>query len=55
MERHKTCSFFGHRKIDTSNNLKQIVKNRIEELITQCNVHTFLLVAEVILTTFAIQ
>lgn len=42
MERHKTCSFFGHRKIDTSNNLKQIVKNRIEELITQCNVHTFL-------------
>ena len=42
MERHKTCSFFGHRKIDINNNLKQILKNYVEELITQHNVQTFL-------------
>ncbi|MBQ9118291.1 MAG: DUF1273 family protein [Clostridia bacterium] len=42
MEKHKTCSFFGHRKIDTNNNLKQSVKDCIEDLIINRNVQTFL-------------
>ena len=42
MEKHKTCSFFGHRKIDANNNLKQKLKDCIEDLIVKCNTQTFL-------------
>ena len=42
MEKHKTCSFFGHRNINANNDLKQKVKNCIEELIINYNVQTFL-------------
>ena len=38
----KTCSFFGHRKIDVSNDLKTRVKDCIENLIIQYNIQTFL-------------
>ena len=37
-----TCSFFGHRKIDIYDNLKQRVKECIENLIENSNVQTFL-------------
>ena len=42
MEKHKTCSFFGHRKISASNLLKQRVHSCIEDLIIKYNVQTFL-------------
>lgn len=42
MEKHKTCSFFGHRKIETVNILKQELKECIEELIIKRDVKTFL-------------
>lgn len=38
----KTCSFFGHRKIDTTEELKQKLKSVIEDLIVNHNVQTFL-------------
>lgn len=38
----KVCSFFGHRKIDITNNLKEKVKKIIEDLIINYNVSTFL-------------
>ena len=38
----KICSFFGHRKIDMNNDLKQRVKDCVEDLIVKCNVKTFL-------------
>ena len=42
MVKHKSCSFFGHRKIDITYDLKQKVKNCIEELIINYNVDKFL-------------
>lgn len=42
METHKTCSFFGHRKIDSNDNLKQRVKECVEELIVKYGVQRFL-------------
>ena len=42
MEKHKTCSFFGHRKIDVSDNLTQRIKDCLEYLIVKCNVKNFL-------------
>ena len=42
MENHKTCSFFGHRKIDIDDALKQKVIDCIEDLIVNHNVQTFL-------------
>lgn len=37
-----TCSFFGHRKIEISQQLRQKLKNIIEDLIVNYNVLTFL-------------
>ena len=42
MEKSKTCSFFGHRNVETTEELKQKVKQTVEYLITQCQVSTFL-------------
>lgn len=42
MERHKICSFFGHRKIEITAELKQKVSNEIENLIVNHNVTAFL-------------
>lgn len=42
MEKHKTCSFFGHRKIELTEELKQKTKITIENLIVNHNVQTFL-------------
>lgn len=42
MEKHKVCSFFGHRKIDVTDDLKQRLKDCIENLIIKCNIDTFL-------------
>ena len=39
---HKTCSFFGHRKIEITEELKQQVKEVVENLIVNHNVLTFL-------------
>lgn len=39
---NKTCSFFGHRKIEITDELKQKVKCTIEDLITNHNVSIFL-------------
>ena len=38
----KSCSFFGHRKIEITEELKQKVKNIVLDLITNHNVLTFL-------------
>ena len=38
----KICSFFGHRKIDVTEELKQRIKELIEDLIVNKNVLTFL-------------
>ena len=38
----KVCSFFGHRKIEITEELKQKVKLIIEDLIINQNVTTFL-------------
>lgn len=40
--RENTCCFFGHRKIDVTDNLVSYLKEIIEELITKNNVDTFL-------------
>ena len=42
MQKHKVCSFFGHRKIEITEELKQKVKAIIEDLIVNHNVLTFL-------------
>lgn len=42
MQKHKICSFFGHRKIDITEELKQKVKEIIEDLIVNHDVLTFL-------------
>ena len=42
METHKTCSFFGHRKIEENKELKQRVKESVEELIVKYGVQRFL-------------
>ncbi len=42
MEKHKICSFFGHRKIYESNELKQKIRVCIEDLINRYNVCMFL-------------
>ncbi len=42
IERHKVCSFFGHRKIDITDDLKQELKDYIENLIVNCNTQIFL-------------
>ncbi|MBE5730414.1 MAG: hypothetical protein E7350_00490 [Clostridiales bacterium] len=42
MEQHKICSFFGHRKIELTEELKQRTKKVIEDLITKHNVLIFL-------------
>ncbi len=39
---NKVCSFFGHRKIETTKELKQKVKEVIEDLIVNHNVFIFL-------------
>ena len=39
---HKVCSFFGHRKIKASEELKELVKSVVEDLIVNHNVQTFL-------------
>ena len=40
--KHKSCSFFGHRNIDATPELKQKIKEIIEDLISNHNVTTFL-------------
>ncbi len=42
MEKHKACSFFGHRKIDITENLKIRLRETIEDLIINYKVQTFL-------------
>ena len=42
MEKHKSCSFIGHRKIIENNDLKQKIKACIEDLIINHNVQKFL-------------
>ena len=42
MEKHKTCSFFGHRKINLTDNLRQKVSEAIENLIIKYNIQIFL-------------
>lgn len=42
MEKHKTCSFFGHRKIEISEELKIKLNKTIEDLIINHNVTSFL-------------
>ena len=42
MEKHKKCSFFGHRTIEITEELKQKTKEVIENLIINHNVLTFI-------------
>ncbi len=42
MEKHKACSFIGHRKICISDELKQKIKKCVEDLIINYNVQNFL-------------
>jgi len=42
MEKTKTCCFFGHRKIEVNNELKDRVSKAVERLIVEENVDTFL-------------
>ena len=42
MEKHKTCSFFGHRNFIATEEAKQKIKNVLEDLIIKENVRTFL-------------
>lgn len=42
MNTHKVCSFFGHRKIEVTEELKQRTKETIEDFIVNQNVRTFL-------------
>lgn len=41
-DKHKFCSFFGHRKIEVTEELKQRTKETIEDLIVNHDVWTFL-------------
>ena len=43
MEKHKVCSFFGHRKIEETEELKIRLQNIIVSLIEKEDVKTFLL------------
>ena len=40
--KEKTCCFFGHRKIEETPELKTVLSNTIEDLITNKNIDTFL-------------
>ena len=40
--RERTCCFFGHRKVDITDELVRHIKEIVEELITENNVDTFL-------------
>ena len=40
--KYLVCSFFGHRKIEENNTLRQTLKEHIEDLIINCNVQIFL-------------
>ena len=42
MEKHKTCSFFGHRKIELTEDFKKKVRRVTEDLIVNDNVTVFL-------------
>ena len=42
MKEYKVCSFFGHRKIEITEELKQKLKEIVEDLIINHNVLTFL-------------
>ena len=42
MEKHKTCSFFGHRNTEINLTFRQELKNIIEDLIVNYSVYTFL-------------
>lgn len=42
MEKHKTCAFFGHRKIDVTEELKLNLLQTIDKLITEHQVVNFL-------------
>ncbi len=42
MEKHKSCSFFGHRKISLTERLKEKTQEVIEDLIVNHSVRTFL-------------
>lgn len=42
MEKHKICSFFGHRNIEITEELKQKLTNMVEDLIVNHDVLTFL-------------
>jgi lipid A disaccharide synthetase len=42
MEKHKTCAFIGHRKIDITEELKRSLLQIIEKLITEHHVVNFL-------------
>lgn len=42
MQKHKICSFFGHRNVVPSEELKSKIKDKVEELINNDNVLTFL-------------
>lgn len=42
MQKHKACSFLGHRKIEITEKLNQKVKDIIEDLIINLNVEVFL-------------
>ena len=42
MKEYKICSFFGHRKIEITEELKQKVKEVVEDLIVNHNVNSFL-------------
>ena len=42
MEKHKSCCFIGHRKIDWTDELEEKVKQLVEDLVVNQNVQTFL-------------
>ena len=42
MERHKVCSFFGHRKVAMTESLQQQIRKIVENLIVAENVRIFL-------------
>ena len=41
MEKHKSCSFFGHRKIILNDKLKLLIKENVEDLIVNHKVENF--------------
>ena len=42
MEKHKICSFFGHRKIQITKELQEVLFKLLKDLIVNHNVQTFL-------------